>query len=449
MKRRTLGDVKQNKIGIIFVASIFALSGLGISFAGLSDSIFVYGTVNTATVDIEIESYSGTLVWKIWNCGTSPPTWPPELTVDVQNELAIFIGDVDDTTQATIEALFVGYCEYEFVSYAKGRDAIATDPINPNTGLPYDGIIEFHNLFPCIDYKADIVFHYVGSIPAKIKDIQEVWTGEFAWLPDGTYRDWFTYLDEQGQMYSSLYHFNSVGPPTLINDQLHYCDRIKYEVFIHIPQNNLFQGLSGTGSFYMMVQQWNDDCNGIEENKVLNLPDQLMEPPVWAVLVGAPGPVFGTYFDATLSGIPVGDPPYNIWDGTWPSWCVDETTTVGNGYVQLWDSYDPLQPYPDLDWDLVNWLINYYHVGDSTPYGPITYMRMQKAIWQFINGGGYYGDNDVTDYLIDQMLANGEGFVPQTGQDAAVVLWPIYYNDPNHDDFDFRDDQIVFAIVDP
>jgi hypothetical protein len=443
-----MGDVKHNKIGTIFFASIFALAGLSISYAGLTDVITVYGTVNTATVEIEIESFSGTLIWKIWNCGTTPPTWPQDLTVNETNEIAIFKGDINDTTQSMIEALFTGYCEYELVSYAKGRATTASDPLNPNTGLPYDGIIEFHNLFPCIDYTADIMFHYTGTIPAKVKDIQEVWTGEYAWLPDGTYGDWFEYLEFYGQMYSSLLHGSK---PLQLNDQLHYCDRIKYEVYIHIPQDNAFQNLSGTGSFYLMVQQWNDECDD-QPGKVLSLPSPNLEPPVWAIFDGPPGTVYGTYFDAILSGIPIGNPPFNIWDGTWPSWCVDEYTDVGNGYVQLWDTYttDPAFPYPDDDWDLINWMINTYHVGDHiTGVGTITYGKLQFAIWQFINGGGWYGNNPVTNHIINQTIANGEGFIPQAGQDAAVLLWPIYYNDATHDDFEFRDDQITIVIVDP
>jgi hypothetical protein len=68
---------------------------------------------------------------------------------------------------------------------------------------------------------------------------------------------------------------------------------------------------------------------------------------------------------------------------------------------------------------------------------------MQNAIWEFINGGGFYGPNPVTNHIIDQANANGEGFVPQTGQDACVLLWPIWA------DGSYRANQITFVIVDP
>ena len=57
-------NTKKGKIGTIFLVSILALAGVGISYAGFTDYIFVYGTVDTATVDIELTDwYSGTFVW--------------------------------------------------------------------------------------------------------------------------------------------------------------------------------------------------------------------------------------------------------------------------------------------------------------------------------------------------------------------------------------------------
>ena len=61
--------MEKNKIGTIFLISVLALAGIGASYAGMTDSIKIYGTVKTATVDLEIDSYSGTWIWKVWGEG--------------------------------------------------------------------------------------------------------------------------------------------------------------------------------------------------------------------------------------------------------------------------------------------------------------------------------------------------------------------------------------------
>ena len=50
--------MRRNKIGSMFLVSVLALAGIGISYAGFSDSISVYGTVDTATVNLDIVAYS-------------------------------------------------------------------------------------------------------------------------------------------------------------------------------------------------------------------------------------------------------------------------------------------------------------------------------------------------------------------------------------------------------
>ena len=413
--------MKANKIGTVFLVSTLALAGIGISFAGLTDSIHVYGTVKTGTVDLEIHNYSGTWVWKVWGIGAP------------DGEIHVYTGyEENKPDMAALETLYPG-CNIELISWAKGRDAIASDPTNQDTGLAYDAIVEFYNLFPCIDFHADIVFHYNGTIPAKIINVDMGWEGEETLLPDDSTGDWLAYLYSTGDL---TYKLGQSALPA----QIHYCELLYYEANIHIPQNNLFQGLSGTGYLTIEVQQWNDECDGTTEDKVLNLPDPasyLAD----CTLTGTPGPTFGTYFDTALIGIPF-DPDYNVWNGLWPGWCVDEGETAQNGFVELWDTYDPLMPYPDDDWDLVNYIINYYHVGDVLPEGSITWDKLQDAIWRFINGG-YSGSDPVVTAIIDDAIANGEGFVPEEGQDCAILLWPV---DANHDR---RYGQVTLIIVDP
>ena len=59
--------MKRNKIGTLFLVTVLSLAGLGVAYAGFTDSISIFGTVNTATVELDIEAYSGTDVYKVWN----------------------------------------------------------------------------------------------------------------------------------------------------------------------------------------------------------------------------------------------------------------------------------------------------------------------------------------------------------------------------------------------
>lgn len=64
--------MRKDKIGTIFLVTVLALAGVGISYAGFTDSITVYGTADTATVVLDIEAYSGTDVYKVY--GDNAPT---------------------------------------------------------------------------------------------------------------------------------------------------------------------------------------------------------------------------------------------------------------------------------------------------------------------------------------------------------------------------------------
>ena len=56
--------MKRDKIEALFLVSVLALSGIGIAYAGWTDTIFVSGTVQTGYVGYEVTEYTGTWVWK-------------------------------------------------------------------------------------------------------------------------------------------------------------------------------------------------------------------------------------------------------------------------------------------------------------------------------------------------------------------------------------------------
>jgi len=126
--------------------------------------------------------------------------------------------------------------------------------------------------------------------------------------------------------------------------------------------------------------------------------------------------VLGTdsYFVTTLSDVPPGN---NVTNGDYEGWCVNEHDSInhsGKEYtVDLWCSYNPLMPWPDDDWDMVNYIINHKH-PDATK------TDIQEAIWYFINGG----DDPSTDIgrsMVENATNFGKDFEPSTDEWCAIL----------------------------
>jgi len=119
------------------------------------------------------------------------------------------------------------------------------------------------------------------------------------------------------------------------------------------------------------------------------------------------------YYNVILSDVPSG---YHVSNGVYTGWCVDEYHFIRNGEVYnatLYSSYDPDNPHPDDDWDMVNYILNHKRgsCGD-----------VQEAVWYFVDGGNWPSDPDAQ-AMINDAKDNGEGFVPGPGQTLAVVAW--------------------------
>ena len=120
-----------------------------------------------------------------------------------------------------------------------------------------------------------------------------------------------------------------------------------------------------------------------------------------------------SYFDTTLSGVGAG---YDVHDGLFVGWCCDEHSYIypGTHYsIRLYSTYNISMPWPDPDWDMVNYLLNH---KDPTANRD----QIQSAIWYFINGG-YSGSDPKILGMINAALAHGEGFVPHQGEICAVL----------------------------
>lgn len=212
------------KMGLLFMVLVIALAGLGVGFAAWTDRITISGTVETGSVCLEIDDYSGTWVYK-------------DLLID---------RDPVITTEPMIDP---GGMAYMLVASAFAEAGPG------DTGA--DVIMTWDNLFPCIDFSADFVMHYCGTVPAKL-----------AWFEWG-----FIDAPEEGidlldvtVTGEHIGYINAAGTYTYFADpipvglgyQIHYCDLIEVTITIHVPQNNDLMNLSGSAWAEVGVVQWNE-----------------------------------------------------------------------------------------------------------------------------------------------------------------------------------------------
>ena len=119
------------------------------------------------------------------------------------------------------------------------------------------------------------------------------------------------------------------------------------------------------------------------------------------------------YYYVWLSDVPSG---YHVSNGRYLGWCVDEYHVIISGETyraEMYSTYDPDNPHPDEDWDMVNYILN--HKQGS-------WEDVQDAIWFFVDGGRW-PSNPAGQAMVNDALANGEGFVPGPGQTLAVILY--------------------------
>lgn len=240
--------MKSAKIGAIFLMSILALAGIGMGYAAWTDTITVEGTVNTGNVDLVVVDYSGTWVWKVYGGDNAPA-----------DEIFVFHGFVDDIPNVH---LMYPDCTVELIAEAYAEQAIGADgPIDDAVTITYD------NLFPCIDFTVDVLFHYEGSIPVKIN-----YANFDTIFGDADYPDWLLDLWNIGAISIVAYRCDSTGyfdpaDPEIVDigTQLHFCDYVILYLTIHLPQywpdgTPTDDLMLRTGSFtaHIEVVQWNE-----------------------------------------------------------------------------------------------------------------------------------------------------------------------------------------------
>jgi predicted ribosomally synthesized peptide with SipW-like signal peptide len=207
------------KIGLLALTLIIALGALGIGYAAWTDQVTVTGTVNTGSVDIGVTDFSGTWVWKV-------PT--------AAHEIVVTTTDVAPAGALDMNPDVAGIQPVAYSSAVAGPQ-----------GGP-DVVVTFDNIFPDIDFEADVTLTYNGTIPCKINDItynftNAPWIGEWVRL---------------GYIYATAR--DASGNAVLAGYQLHQGDTVHIIMHILIPEDNSLMSKSGSFSANLQVVQWNE-----------------------------------------------------------------------------------------------------------------------------------------------------------------------------------------------
>ena len=303
----------------MFLVSVLALAGVGVSLAGFYDDIYVYGNVSTATVTFEVLNYSGTWVYKVygWDVEPDEPTdlFPGCIAAFVPDEEILIVRGFNQPTAAMLDDWLMGDGTWMGpVAYAEAYDASPGDDVK-------DVGMYWWQVFPCVDFTADIIVHYTGCIPAKVA------ISPLNWLDGPGYFDFSEYTTITYLKLGDMGETIPVLPPV----QMHYCELLWIQVTIHLPQINDLQGLIGGFTFTVHAQQWNELCEPVDL------------PPVVDIYNAEPLPNLSALVDTWRISVSISD-DYGIVSYGW-LWEYDGGTEGASGTV------DPPQTYMDFDQD--------------------------------------------------------------------------------------------------
>lgn len=429
-----------NKAGSLFLIAVLALAGIGVAYAGFTDTITVSGSVETGKVEFDIVEYSGTWVWKNIN----------EHSKEVHNGAPVDVdgdGIKDDDPNGYYDDNGNVLDGWKLVSHSCAHEG-DTDDVN----------FVFDNMFPCVWFEADFKFQ-IGTIPVFLTSTPDNAINWYLQEVNGQSEPWIYGIAGEADSPDIKVEIldeddNVVWPAPAGTDgivQLHPGVTYEWILTIHIPQNNAYMNCYAEGNLKLDIIQWSDDCDFTPNpDKDLILPDSMnAHIHHWGS---------DSYWDVTINSLTPAQP-----DGYYSSpiyetsvlkgWCCDEGTTIPNNvnrdFTVIYENRESYRPGHDENtpsgispWDCVDYIINH---DDFSENGVKEYNtnHVQHAIWYYINGGNYpsaYADavaliNDVNTTAVSWCNDH-----PELGDWVAVIIDP---NDVEHTN------QILIIEVDP
>jgi len=228
---------------MLTLSLVLAVGAMGAAFASWTDQVSIEGEVNTGTLGYEVCEFSEWWVYKV----LVQSSW----------------GDPGDVLESDVpipdaesQGLLLVACTNWFDS--AGNDIPPGELDQCIQGSNQSFTVKFDNIFPCVWFKADIVLHYIGSIPARLSPS----------MVFGDESDWLEALWNMGvepEFYMVAYKWiddGTVTPGWYVVDleglQLEYCDRIMLEWWLHLPQDNTLQDRSAEFTTTIDMVQWNE-----------------------------------------------------------------------------------------------------------------------------------------------------------------------------------------------
>jgi len=218
------------KIGLLVMALVLALGGLGVGYAAWTDQVTIDGTVETGTLDVEVVYVSYMEVWKDLdpNSTTYEEAVPVYYAVDADNNV-VWQEGTPPSPGVLVASTTSEIVDDDTVSFG------------------------FSNLFPCDWFMIDVKLHCVGSIPVKLNSVL---------LESDVADDWVDTLIDSGDISYEMYYWDNVNhepiAPYYEGDQLEACDWIIIFILVHIPQNDIYQDVTGGMTMTVDFVQWNE-----------------------------------------------------------------------------------------------------------------------------------------------------------------------------------------------
>jgi hypothetical protein len=214
------------KIGLLCLTLVLALGALGVGYAHWTDTITIEGTVNTGSVDINVEYYSGTDVYK-----------------DLGTEGVVTVYWLRDACGALVWSSGQAPANGLLVASAKAEPGPTDDTV----------VISYNNTFPCETLVADFIVHYTGSVPAMV---DAEFTSADEWLEDlwdsgaaGAYGALVDIDPAKG--------FEFIEAIEELPIQMHYCNYAKVWLWLHLPQDDTLMNKTGNFTATITATQWN------------------------------------------------------------------------------------------------------------------------------------------------------------------------------------------------